>query len=97
MFGQGTLRVAPDLLDGAGVVGELGVVEAPGVVGVVEVAGGVVAVDVGAVEAVVPVAAEAPAIPAAAPPDASAPATIVAPSIREMRMGETSWGVVEWI
>jgi len=45
---------------------------------------------VGAV--LVPVAADAPAMPAAAPPVASAPATIVAPSIFEMRMGETSWG-----
>lgn len=35
----------------------------------------------------------APAIPAATPPVASAPATIVAPSIFEKRMGGTSWWV----
>jgi hypothetical protein len=37
-------------------------------------------------------AAEAPAMPEAAPPAASAPATIVAPSIFETFMFTTSWG-----
>jgi hypothetical protein len=65
----------------------LGVCAAPGVEVVpVDVVPGGVVLD-GAVPVVVPVAPEAPAIPAAAPPVTSAPATIVAPSIFEMRIG----------
>lgn len=55
----------------------------------------VLGVEVAPVEPVAPVlplgAAAAPAMPATAPPVASAPATIVAPSIFEMCIGETSW------
>jgi hypothetical protein len=83
MFGHGCFVVDPDFWAGEGVAG------AAGVVGVVVVG---VAVDdvvdpVVVAALVVPVAAEAPAMPAAAPPVASAPATIVAPSIFDMRMG----------
>jgi hypothetical protein len=83
MFGHGCL---PGVVD-------LGAADFPGVVGVGVV--GVVDVDaagtfdpllvVGVAVDVVGAAA-APAMPAAAPPVASAPATIVAPSIFEMRM-----------
>jgi hypothetical protein len=48
--------------------------------------GSVVGVDVDGVVVVEVVAAEAPEMPAAAPPVARAPATIVAPSILEIRM-----------
>jgi formaldehyde-activating enzyme involved in methanogenesis len=84
MFGHGSFVVEPDFWLGAGVAGV-------GAVGVVDVVVGAVLDDV--VDPVVvaalavPVAAEAPAIPAAAPPVASAPATIVAPSILDIRMG----------
>jgi hypothetical protein len=80
MLGQGPLPLLPDLLAGAGAVG---VVEVEGVVEVVE---GAVLVAAAVVVAVALVSADAPAMPAAAPPEANAPATIVAPSIREMRM-----------
>jgi|GEM_PF-2514559 len=94
MLGQGCLLGEPDFCAGAdGVVGVVGV---DGVVGVVGVAAvelePLAAPDVPApvVVPVVPVvagAAAAPAIPAAAPPVASAPATIVAPSIFEIFIG----------
>lgn len=83
MFGQGSF-VAADFCGGAGVVGVV----------LFDVAGAAPAdEDVFAGTAPVPVdapgavAADAPAMPAAVPPVASAPATIVAPSILEMRMG----------
>jgi hypothetical protein len=78
------------LLDGALGVGALG--------GVVP---GVVAVPLEAalpLPVVVPLelgAAEAPAMPEAAPPAASAPATIVAPSILEMFMSRPPGGCVD--
>jgi hypothetical protein len=82
MFGHGPFTV-PDLWVGAGLIGALGVVVL--VLGVVlEV---VVESLLVVVLAVVPVDADAPAMPAAAPPVASAPATMVAPSILEIRMG----------
>jgi hypothetical protein len=71
MFGQGTFDWVPDF---GGVVGFCVLDGGVGVVAGVEV-----------VELVV--AAEAPAIPAAAPPVASAPATIVAWSILDIRIG----------
>jgi hypothetical protein len=78
MSGQGAFVPEPVLgavlCDGVGAV----LVEGPDVVGVVGVLGVVV------VELVV--AAEAPAMPAAAPPVASAPATMVAWSIRDIRI-----------
>jgi hypothetical protein len=54
---------------------------------------GVVVVELALVELVlVPLdAAEAPEMPAMAPPVASAPATIVAPSILDTFIGVTSW------
>jgi hypothetical protein len=82
MFGHGTFDVDPDFWVGAGVPGVGVVVFGAVVVGVVE---DVLDPVVGVV--LVLVAADAPAIPAAAPPVASAPATIVAPSIFEMRRG----------
>jgi hypothetical protein len=81
MFGQGAFVPEPvwgavfcDGVAGAGAV----LVEGVDVVGVVGV--GVVLVEL-------VVAAEAPAMPAAAPPVASAPATIVAWSILDIRIG----------
>jgi len=67
----------PDLWDGAGLPGA-------GVVGVVDW--------VLPAAVVLLVAAAAPLMPAAAPPVASAPATIVAPSILDIFMVRTSWG-----
>jgi hypothetical protein len=100
MFGHGCLSDGVDFCDGVvGVVGGVGVV---GVVGVdVEVdAEPLVVPAAAAVPAlVVPVvagAALAPAMPAAAPPEASAPATIVAPSIFEIFIGSNlrvDWGM----
>ncbi len=82
MLGQGAFVPEPvcgavfcDGVAGAGAVLVDGV-EVVGVVGVV----GVVVVEL-------VVAAEAPAIPAAAPPVASAPATMVAWSILDIRIG----------
>lgn len=84
MFGQGLPLGFVDFGDGVGVLDE------PGGLGVL----GVVAACVAGAALVVPVvaegAAEALVMPAAAPPVASAPATIVAPSILEMVMGRTS-------
>jgi hypothetical protein len=82
MFGQGCLPGAVDLGVGdfCGVVGVAGVVE-------VDAAGALDPLPVVPVAVLVVGAAAAPAMPAAAPPVASAPATIVAPSIFEMRMG----------
>jgi hypothetical protein len=84
MFGQGCFEGDVDFVEGgccvcAGVVGvvEVELVEAVDWVGLAPLAAPVV----------VPVDAEAPAMPAAAPPVASAPATIVAPSIFESCMG----------
>jgi len=68
----------PDFWVGAGLVDVVGVE-------VVEALGSVLVLS--AAVPVVPGAAAAPAIPAAAPAVASAPATIVAPSTLEMRMG----------
>ncbi len=90
MFGHGPrlpdepdLDGAPDFWLGAGLEGVVGVV---------------VVVDSVVVVPVVPVvleplgAAAAPAMPATAPPVASAPATIVAPSILDRcGIGQTSW------
>jgi hypothetical protein len=88
MFGQGSFPGVVDFGVGAfcpgvgvGVVGVLGVV---GVVALVVVLGLVVGVL--AVPVVELGAAAAPAIPEAAPPAASAPATIVAPSIFDICM-----------
>jgi hypothetical protein len=85
MFGQGLPLGVVDFGDGVGVL------DVPGVLVVL----GVVATCVADAALVVPVvvdgAAEALAMPAAAPPVASAPATMVAPSILEMVMGQTSW------
>jgi hypothetical protein len=77
--------VEPDFWLGAGVLDFEGDVEVLGVLGCLLVAPVVV------VLCVVGDAA-APAMPATAPPVASAPATIVAPSILEMVIGRTSWG-----
>jgi hypothetical protein len=93
MFGHGSFSAEPDFCVGLALPGA-GVPAVPGAPGVGEgVVGAVVdeVVDplpdvVLGVVAVVPVAPEAPAMPAAAPPVASAPATIVAPSIFDMRM-----------
>jgi hypothetical protein len=82
MFGQGLPLGVVDFGDGVGVLDE------PGVLGVVEACGAGAALVVPVVAAG---AAEALAMPAATPPVASAPATIVAPSILEMVMGQTSW------
>jgi hypothetical protein len=89
MFGHGSFGVEPDFCVGAAFPGAGAPGGGEGVVGVVvvdelveplpDVALGVVAV--------VPVAPDAPEMPAAAPPVASAPATIVAPNIFDMRMG----------
>ncbi len=87
MFGHGLL---PDLLDfwgAGGVVEELVELDALGAV----VAGVVAAL---VVLAVVDGAAEALAMPAAAPPVASAPATMVAPSILEMFIGSNLLGSI---
>jgi len=69
---------APDFWDGAGFAGA-------DVVGVVDWL-------LPAAVVVLVVAAAAPLMPAAAPPVASAPATIVAPSILDIFMVRTSWG-----
>ena len=89
MFGQWCVRGEPDL-DGADLPGPAGVagevlVDATGAVGSPPacVAPALVEADADA----------APAIPAAAPPVATAPATIVAPSIFEMRM---RWNLLSW-
>lgn len=86
MLGQGALVAdfegAADFWAGAGDVGVVGA----GVVGVVA--------GVAAGELVV--AAEAPAIPATAPPEARAPVTIVAWSILDIRISETSYRSV-WL
>jgi hypothetical protein len=87
MFGHGPLPVEPDF--GGAPDCWPGVVGAVGAVGVVVVDGALVVpvVPVAPVAPVVPAvlgAAAAPAMPAAAPPVASAPATIVAPSVFEM-------------
>jgi hypothetical protein len=79
MFGHACFPVEPvcgppDLWDGDGFVG----------VGVVVVVEGVL------LAALVVVAADAPLMPAAAPALASAPATIVAPSILDIFMVRTS-------
>jgi hypothetical protein len=81
------------LVDGVVMVGVVVVWVVDGVVLVDEV---VVDVDEPVVvPALEPVDAEAPAIPAAAPPLASAPATIVAPSIFETFIfGRSSWVVM---
>jgi hypothetical protein len=72
------------VVDGAVVVGVVVVWVVDGVGVLVDEV--VVGVDELVVPAPEPVEAEAPAIPAAAPPLASAPATIVAPSILEIFM-----------
>jgi hypothetical protein len=107
MPGHGCFSGEPDFC--AGVVGLLGSV---GLAGVVEVELGVVAVDVEPLDVpspvpedepepdgVVPVVgvAAAPAIPAAAPPVASAPATIVAPSIFEIFIAVNLRGGDGWM
>ena len=81
------------VVDGAVVLGVVVVWVVDGVAVLVDDV--VVAVDeLGVVPAFEPVNAEAPAIPAAAPPLASAPATIVAPSILEIFIfGRSSWVV----
>jgi hypothetical protein len=84
MFGQGLPLGIVDFRDGVGVLDE------PGALGVVGVVGAFVAGAALVVPVVAEDAAEALAMPAAAPPVASAPATIVAPSILEMVMGRTS-------
>jgi hypothetical protein len=83
MFGQGCLP-------GEVVLGVADLCVGAGLVGVVEVdaTGALASLLVPLpVELVLVGAAAAPAMPAAAPPVASAPATIVAPSILEMRIG----------
>jgi hypothetical protein len=94
MFGHGCLVLDPDL-DCVPVPDWLGVV-LDGVGEVVVV--GVVLVLAAALVLVVPVvvgAAAAPAMPATAPPEASAPATIVAPSSFDTFIGQTSWWWIE--
>lgn len=89
MFGHGCLLDEPDL----GGVPDLWLGAGfEGVVGVVVVVDGVVVVPVVPVVLVPLGAAAAPAIPATAPVVASAPATIVAPSIFDTCMGQTSCG-----
>jgi hypothetical protein len=100
MFGHGCPLVEPDLRVGEGVGVVL--VDAGAVVDGVELVelDGVAAADVAAVVCVAG-AAEALAMPAAAPAVASAPATIVAPSILEMVIGsdllEVEWWMVQAI
>jgi hypothetical protein len=77
MFGHGSLPVDPDL------PGAVGLCAGAEVLGAVDL---VVDVEVDGVVA-------APAIPAAAPPVASAPATIVAPSVLEMCIGVNLLGM----
>jgi hypothetical protein len=100
MFGHGCFIVEPDFWAGVGVAGVVELEPVPGA-GVVEPVVGVavdVVVDPVVVAALVaPVAAEAPAMPAAAPPVASAPATIVAPSIFDMRMGWNLLRMGVWV
>lgn len=88
MFGHGSFGAEPDFCVGAALPGA-------GVPGAGEGVVGVAVVDelvdplpdvVLGVVAVLPVAPDAPAMPAAAPPVASAPATIVAPNIFDIRM-----------
>jgi hypothetical protein len=62
---------------------------------VVVVVDGVVLVPVVPVVPVLLGAAAAPAMPATAPPVASAPATIVAPSMLDTFIGQTSWWWVD--
>jgi hypothetical protein len=88
MFGHGCPLVEPDLCVGVVLVGAGVVVEEVELVELVGVAGADVA-DVVCVAG----AAEALAMPAAAPPVASAPATIVAPSILEMVIGSDLLGL----
>jgi hypothetical protein len=87
MFGQGLFDGDADLPVGVW-VGAEGLVP----VEVLGVGAGVAAEPLApglpVVDPVVGVAADAPATAAAAPPVAIAPATIVAPSILEMRIGE---------
>jgi hypothetical protein len=85
MFGQGLPVVEPDFWAGGGFV--VVVVEVDGVVG------WVLAATVVAVLCVVG-DADALAMPAAAPPVASAPATIVAPSILEIVIGSNLLGSI---
>lgn len=88
MFGHGSFGAEPDLCVGAALPGAGAPGGGEGVVGVVlvdELVGALPDVVLGVV-AVLPVAPDAPAMPAAAPPVASAPATIVAPNIFDMRM-----------
>jgi hypothetical protein len=90
MSGHGCLVLDPDL---DGVPDWLGVVLA----GVEVVVVDVVPVPAPVLVPVVPVvagAAAAPAMPATAPPEASAPAIIVAPSILDTFIGQTSWWLV---
>ena len=86
MFGHGCLPVDPvDPVDPVEPVDPvLGAPDVDGVVGVAGVAVVAVPVALGA--------AAAPVMPATAPVVASAPATIVAPSILDMVMG-TSWSI----
>jgi hypothetical protein len=86
MFGHGWL---PDLVDlgvAGGVVVELDVLGAAAL-----------CVPVALVVLVVLGAADALAIPAAAPPVASAPATMVAPSILEMVIGSNLLGSIDGV
>jgi hypothetical protein len=97
MFGHGCLPEEPGGLEPDGAP------DWDGPVGVVVVLDGVVVAGAVLVELVLPAlvlapvvpvpldAAEAPEMPAIAPPLASAPATIVAPSILDTFIGLTSW------
>jgi hypothetical protein len=83
MLGHGPFPPWPDFCDGAGVEG-VGVV----VVGVVDLAAP-------AALLVVPGAAAAPAMPETAPAVASAPATIVAPSILDIVIWSNLLGSID--
>jgi hypothetical protein len=94
MFGQGLPLGVADFCDGVVVIDELDELDVLGVLGVVAacVAGAALVVLV-----VVVGAAEALAMPAAAPPVASAPATMVAPSILEMVIGSNLLGWIDGV
>jgi hypothetical protein len=91
MFGQGLP------LGIAGFWAGVGVVEEPDVLDVLGVVAACVAGAAPVVLVVVEGAADALAMPAAAPPVASAPATMVAPSILEMVIGSNLLGLIEGV